>query len=61
MFLYNDREIIYPKEIDIVINNIGIEVNGAYWHSEKIETTSLLEKSNLAPIQSYTFEDSITI
>ena len=32
----NDREIIKPKEIDVVIPefNIGIEINGSYWHRE---------------------------
>ncbi len=30
----NDRTIIYPKEIDILVKNLGIEVNGLYWHSE---------------------------
>lgn len=33
----NNRKIISPKEIDIIIPEfkIGIEINGAYWHSEK--------------------------
>ena len=32
-----DRSIIGPKELDIVIpsHNLAIEINGAYWHSEK--------------------------
>lgn len=35
--LINDRNIISPMEIDIVIPSlkIGIEYNGDYWHSEK--------------------------
>lgn len=35
----NNREIIYPKEIDIFIPflNFGIEYNGTYWHSEGIK------------------------
>lgn len=32
----NDRSIITPKEIDVFIpgHNLGIELNGVYWHSE---------------------------
>lgn len=32
----NDRQLIFPKEIDIYIphKKIGIECNGIYWHSE---------------------------
>jgi len=30
----NDRVIIKPKELDILIGNIAIECNGVYWHSE---------------------------
>ena len=33
--IFNDRQIISPYEIDILIDNkIGIEYNGLYWHSE---------------------------
>ena len=34
----NNREIIKPKEIDIYIpeHKLGIELNGDYWHSDKI-------------------------
>ena len=39
----NDRTIIGPKELDIVIpsHNIAIEVNGAYWHSSKFKSDSM--------------------
>lgn len=40
--IVNDRKIIYPKEIDIVVpgSGIAIEHNGIYWHSfGKTETT----------------------
>lgn len=35
-YIKNERKIIYPYEIDLYIPdyNIGIEVNGNYWHSE---------------------------
>ena len=35
-FIKNDRTIIKPQEIDIVIPSlkIGIEIDGVYWHSE---------------------------
>ncbi len=35
--LKNDRSIIPPKELDIVFpnNNLAIEINGCYYHSEK--------------------------
>jgi len=34
----NNRSIIYPKELDIVIkdHNLAIEVHGLYWHSEQM-------------------------
>lgn len=36
----NDRNIIYPKELDIYIpeKNLAIECNGMYWHSTNIGT-----------------------
>lgn len=36
-FIPWNKDIIYPYELDIFIpsNNIAIEVNGIYWHSEK--------------------------
>ena len=30
----NVRDIIPPFEIDILVNDVGIEVDGVYWHSE---------------------------
>lgn len=44
----NNRTIIKPKEIDILIENVGVEVNGVYWHSEGKRNISLLEKTNMA-------------
>lgn len=37
-YIINDRTILHPKEIDIVIpsKKIGIELNGIYWHSELV-------------------------
>lgn len=37
---YSDRQLISPKEIDILIPSlkIGIEYNGGYWHSERYKT-----------------------
>ncbi len=43
----NDRSLIKPKEIDILIDNIGIEVNGVYWHSEDRTATPILNKTEL--------------
>lgn len=36
-FKKNDRSLIWPKEIDFLIPeyNLGIELHGIYWHSEK--------------------------
>lgn len=35
IFIQNDRTIIHPKELDIVIpsHKLAIEINGLYWHS----------------------------
>jgi G:T-mismatch repair DNA endonuclease (very short patch repair protein) len=35
-FVNNDRQLIYPKEIDIIIpeKKLAIELNGVFWHSE---------------------------
>lgn len=41
----NDRTQIYPKEIDILSGNLGIEVDGIYWHSYNNKET-YLEKHN---------------
>ena len=35
--IHKDRSIISPKEIDILIENVGIEYNGLYWHSDEIK------------------------
>lgn len=54
----NDRKIIKPCELDIVIDGkLAVEVNGAYWHREEAEGISLLEKSNLCPIPILHFWD----
>lgn len=37
----NDRDTIKPYEIDILVNNLAIEINGIYWHS-----FSCIEKEN---------------
>lgn len=38
------------REIDIFVpsKNLGIELNGAYWHSSKFNSMPILEKTNLA-------------
>lgn len=39
--VYNDRTTLYPFEIDILCNGIGIEYHGLYWHSfDRPETTA---------------------
>ena len=46
----NSRSIIYPYELDIFLPefNLGIEINGMYWHSEKFkEKKAHLDKYNL--------------
>lgn len=56
---FNDRKIISPLELDIIINDsIAIEVNGTYWHNEDKNNTPLLEKSKLCPISLLHFWDS---
>lgn len=37
--LFNNRKIIYPKELDIVIPkfNFAVEYNGNYWHCDEME------------------------
>ena len=48
-FIENDRSILEGKEIDLLYKNIGIEVNGIYWHSEKFYNRKYhLDKSKLA-------------
>jgi len=62
--IMSDKILIKPYEIDILIpsNNIGIEVNGLYWHSEiykknnyHINKTNLCENNNFKLI--HLFED----
>lgn len=42
---HKDRTAISPKEIDILIGNIGIEYNGLYWHSDEVKETDIDEFS----------------
>jgi hypothetical protein len=35
--LHKDRSLISPKEIDILIGDVGIEYNGLYWHSDEVK------------------------
>lgn len=46
----NDRRMIAPLELDFFLPdfNIGIEVNGCYWHSDGVARYSLLDKTRLA-------------
>jgi hypothetical protein len=45
----HDRQIIKPYEIDLVVNGVGIEVNGIYWHSTGHKSvTPLIKKTLLA-------------
>lgn len=54
----NNRTIISPYELDIVVDNkLGIEVNGAYWHRGEKGGLSLLDKSNMSPITILHFWD----
>lgn len=49
-FTVNTRKVIPPYEIDIFIEhlNIGIEVNGVYWHRDDSSAIPLLTKTKLA-------------
>jgi len=65
--LFNDREQIKPRELDIYIPsmNLAIEYNGLYWHSDKFrENDSHLKKLELCLSKGITliqvFEDEWT-
>lgn len=47
-FMKNDRTIIKPLELDFVIGNVAIEVNGWYWHQDGDTNRSLLRKTEMA-------------
>lgn len=53
----NDRTLIYPKEIDILYDNFGIEYDGLYWHSESSVKDNFknkhLEKTELVEQKGY--------
>lgn len=42
---FNNRTALQGKEIDILIGNLGIEINGLYWHSENILTENGYSKT----------------
>lgn len=47
--ILNSKKVITPYEIDILIDNIGIEVNGVYWHRDHInQTVSIFQKTKMA-------------
>lgn len=51
--ILNDREVIKPKELDILIPeyNIGVEFNGLYWHNSMfVKNRYHLNKTKLAEI-----------
>lgn len=66
-YILNDRSIIEPKEIDILIPdyNLGIEINGLYFHSElfnkdkryHLNKTTECEKRNIRLL--HIFEDEL--
>lgn len=51
----NDRKIIFPFELDIIIPNkkIAIEINGIYWHHDGTKSLPLLEKTKMAEANGY--------
>lgn len=51
----NDRTIISPREIDIVVGNIGIECNGVFWHSER----QIMETKKCANAKTYHLDKTI--
>ena len=64
-FIRNDRTQICPKEIDIFIPsyNLGIEINGLYWHKNdkkrSLEKLELCQNKGITLIQ--IFEDEILL
>lgn len=60
----NDRKTIYPYEIDILIDKVGIEFNGAYWHSSRfipdkkyhLNKTNIAKNKGISLIHIYDFE-----
>jgi hypothetical protein len=64
-FISSDRTVLCGREIDIFIkeHNIGIEVNGAYWHSEEYREPNFhlkkkieCEKKNINLLHIWDFE-----
>jgi hypothetical protein len=56
IIIKNDRTIIYPLELDIVIPElkIAIEYNGVYWHSDKFKDKFYhINKTNAAKAKGY--------
>ncbi len=49
-FIQNDRSVLNGKEIDLLYKNIGIEINGLYWHSSRFSKDKYyhLNKTKLA-------------
>ena len=52
----NDRIIIKPLEIDIVVDNLAIEVNGIYWHTSNNTDSKLKHKNKMDLILSKKFD-----
>jgi hypothetical protein len=64
--IHNDRKVLHPYEVDILIPscNVGIELNGAYYHSERqgktseyhLNKTMLANHKNLLLLQFFDWE-----
>lgn len=51
----NDRVVLDGREIDILIEKVGIEIDGVYWHSDKFRPRMYhLDKTKLAESKGYT-------
>lgn len=61
--IHKDREKIYPKEIDILIDNIGIEYNGLYWHSDEVRKNEVddFNKSHMLNKTNLCYEKGISL